>query len=106
MTDLLERAAQILETAQACSAAGSEGEWTMLAGREGGWQLVAGADQEPGALALLRGAAQVLRVRRRGATVQVEAWESGRRCVLEARAAGQAVDAVVADVRLYAAAHG
>lgn len=100
----MERAAQILETAQACAAEGSEGEWTMLAGAEGGWHMVAGADHEPGALAVLRGAVQVLRVRRRGGTVQVEAWESGRRCVLEAPTAGQAVHAVIADVRLYAAA--
>ncbi|MEJ5369405.1 MAG: hypothetical protein WHT08_13890 [Bryobacteraceae bacterium] len=106
MTDLLQRAAQILETAQACSAAGSEGEWTMLAGPEGGWQMIAGGDPDPGRLASMRGAAQVLRVRRRRGTVQVEAWESGRRCVLEAQAAGQAVHAVIADLRLYAAAHG
>ncbi|MGQ9917410.1 MAG: hypothetical protein ACUVS7_08340 [Bryobacteraceae bacterium] len=104
MTDLLQLAARTLDTAQACSAVGSEGEWTVLADLDGGWRMVAGADREPGPLALSRGAQRVLRVRRRGGAVQVEAWESGRRCVLEARAVGQALQSVVPEVRLYAAA--
>lgn len=75
----------------------------MLSAPQGGWQIVAGADQDPVSMAASRGASRVLRVRRRGGAVQVEAWENGRRCVLEARAAGQAIQTLVADVRLYAA---
>lgn len=76
----------------------------MLSAPQGGWQIVAGADQDPVSMAASRGACQVLRVQRRGGAVQVEAWEGGRRCVLETRAAGQPVRAVVSEVRLYACA--
>ncbi|GIU78528.1 MAG: hypothetical protein KatS3mg005_1766 [Bryobacteraceae bacterium] len=100
----MARAARMLETAQACSAAGSEGEWTILESHDGGWQMLAGANQEPRALALARGARAALRVLRRGGTVRVEAWDASGRCVLESRSAGQRVERLVPDQRLYAAA--
>lgn len=104
VTELMARAAELLETAQACSAAGSEGEWTLLQGQEGGWQLVAGADHEPRALAAARGAQAVLRVLRHGGAVRVEAWDSSGRCVVESRSTGQRMERLVPDQRLYAAA--
>lgn len=104
MTELLNRAAQLLETAQACSAAGSEGEWTMLQGPDGGWQMMCGAGEDPRVLAVSRGAQTVLRVLRRAGAVRVEAWNHGGCCVLESRSVGQCVERVVADQRLYAAA--
>lgn len=100
----MARAAELLETAQSCSAAGSEGEWTVLQGRDGAWLMLAGAEHEPRALAAARGAKAVMRVLRRGGAVRVEAWEAGGRCVLEARSAGQRVDRLISDQRLYAAA--
>lgn len=100
----MARAADLLETAQSCSAAGSEGEWTILLAPDGGWQMVAGAGHEPQAVALMRGARAALRVLRRPGVVRVEAWDSSGRCVLESRSAGQRLDRLVADQRLYAAA--
>lgn len=102
----MARAAELLETAQACSEAGSEGEWTLLEGRDGGWQLVAGAACDPGAIASARGAHTVLRVLRRQGKVCVEAWQEGGRCVLEERSSGQKWQRLIAEQRLYAAAAG
>lgn len=104
MTELMARAAELLETAQACSAAGSEGEWTLLQGPEGGWQMMPGAGHEPRALAVTRGAQAVLRVLRRSGVVRVEAWDPSGRCVLESRSTGQRMERLVPDQRLYAAA--
>ncbi len=100
----MARAAELLETAQASAAAGSEGEWTVLLGPNGGWQMMAGAEYEPRALAAARGAQAVLRVLRRPGVVRVEAWDPGGRCLLEARSAGQRMERLIADQRLYAAA--
>lgn len=100
----MARAAELLETAQSCSAAGSEGEWTVLLGPDGGWQMLAGAEQEPRALAAARGARAVLRVLRRAGVVRVEGWDRSGRCVLESRSTGQRMERLVADQRLYAAA--
>lgn len=66
--------------------------------------MLAGAGQEPRALALARGAQAALRVLRRGGAVRVEAWDANGRCVLESRSAGQRVERLVPDQRLYAAA--
>lgn len=94
----------MLETAQACSAAGSEGEWTLLLGVGGGWQMLAGAAHEPRALAVTHGAQAALRVLRRAGVVRVEGWDSSGLCVLESRSTGQRMERLVADQRLYAAA--
>lgn len=102
MKALLERAAQVLETAQSCGSAGGGGEWTLLVDGGGRWQMIAGADHAPGALAWSHGAMSVFQVRRRGAAVQVLAWQAGETCLLEARAAGQPLSAALGEQRLYA----
>jgi len=103
--DLLEQAAHLIETAQACAAAGGGGEgWTVFTGPEGGWQIIAGTEHAPAALAWWRGAQAVWQVRRCGPMVRVEGWAEGRRCLVEAPAAGQSLHALVADQRLYASA--
>jgi len=99
---LLERAAQVLETARFCASAGGGSEWTLLEDGGGRWQMIAGADHAPGALAWSHGALSIFQVRRRGAAVQVMAWEAGQTCLLEAHAAGQTVRAAIGEQRLYA----
>lgn len=99
----MARAAAVLETAQACSEAGSEGEWTLLEGRDGAWHMVAGALVDPRAVASSRGAVTVLRVLRRDGRVRVEAWHDSGRCVLEERSAGQKPHRLIPEQRLYAA---
>jgi len=103
--ELYERAAQLMEAAQAAAAAGgSEAGWTAFISGEGGWQMIAGVEYDPRALVWSRGAQAVWQVRRHGPYIRVEGWAEGRRCLLEAPAPARGAGCLISDQRLYAAA--
>lgn len=96
---LVDNAARLLETASTCSSTQpSPTDWTVFIGPEGGLQMVAGSVQSLAALAWTRGARSAWQVSHHPASVRVEGWHDGQRCLLETP---KPAPRLVADLRLY-----
>ena len=82
MSAFLQKAEDILDVAVAGDRYGT-GDVAILIDRQGGMRMLNPAGWSLAAMGAEYGADAVYRVERRGATVQVEGWGSGQRCLIQ-----------------------
>ena len=84
MNHFIERASQLLDSAESASARGEAcSELTVLIGHDGALNLIAHSDWSLDALALNRGAKAAYRITTSGGRLSVEGRQGPHRCLLE-----------------------